>query len=82
VTTIVADDLNLYSGSNDLSLRIWNMSSGKTEHELTGHANSVSSLQMNVNYLYSSSFDKTIKEWSKTLLQSTKTITCKFSCKL
>lgn len=82
VTAIVADDLNLYSGSNDLSLRIWNMSSGKTEHEFTGHANSVSSLQMNVNYLYSSSFDKTIKEWSKTLLQSTKTITCKFSCKL
>lgn len=76
----MADDVTLYSGSNDLTIRSWNISSGNTVHVFIGHTDYVSSLQMILNSLYSSSFDKTIKEWSKTSFLNTKTVTCKLEC--
>ena len=61
----IHENADMASGSNDNSIRIWNVASGKCIHKLTGHSNYVRSLQLlSNNKLASGSFDKSINIWN------------------
>ncbi|KAF5696817.1 heterokaryon incompatibility protein het-E-1 [Fusarium globosum] len=57
--------LEVASGSNDATIRIWNAETGKCERELKGHSDNVNSvvLSHDSKKLASASDDKTIRIW-------------------
>lgn len=73
------------SGSDDCTLKVWNLENGKEPCQLKGHSGSVNSVAISRDneLLVSSSSDKTIKLWNlkdgnliKTLSGTNKVITC------
>ena len=68
VTCLALDKVNnrLYSGSDDKTIKVWNLETGKEITSLQGHTSSVRCLALDRvnNRLYSGSGDKTIKVWN------------------
>jgi len=56
----------LVSGSEDKTIKVWNLQSGKETRMIAGHTNWVTSLAISLDgqTLVSGSFDKTIKLWN------------------
>ena len=54
------------SGSNDKTIKVWNLEEKREEFTLTGHSSSVTSVAISKDgkYIISGSSDKTIKIWS------------------
>jgi len=60
----VLSDGSLVSGSNDNTIKIWDVKNGQTIKTLTGHTNSVRALTVLPDgSLVSGSYDNTIKIW-------------------
>jgi pleiotropic regulator 1 len=59
------------SGSNDTTIKIWNLASGELTLTLTGHTDAVRALQLDSDrpYLYSAGEDKQVKSWDLTTNQ-------------
>jgi len=55
----------LASCSNDLHIKLWNLTTGKCKFTLKGHEHNVSSIAFTPNgdYLVSTSYDKTLRVW-------------------
>ena len=53
------------TGSNDRTIKIWDLASGKLKLTLTGHINAVRDVVVDPThtYMYSCSEDKTVKCW-------------------
>jgi serine/threonine protein kinase len=82
---ISADEKLAVSGSDDYTLKVWNLINGEELYHLEGHLGSVNSLAISRDneLLVSGSSDKTIKLWGlkdgkliKTLSKANKVITC------
>jgi WD40 repeat protein len=56
----IKDNL-IISGSDDKTIKIWDIDSGKCIKTLEGHTNCVNSVQTINNLIISGSFDKTIR---------------------
>lgn len=56
----------LFTGSDDNSVRIWDIKTGQCLEELTGHKNGVTSMAIAGNDLYSGSYDNYTICWSLT----------------
>ena len=69
------DGKTLASGSNDNTIRLWNVETGETIRTLTGHRSSVRSVAFNPvgQTLASGSYDKTIRLWDVTTGETVKT---------
>ena len=68
VSCFAVDNKNnyLFSGSDDRTIKIWNLKTGKCEKTLHGHTGKVSCLAIDKvnNLLFSGSMDRTIKVWN------------------
>ena len=53
----------LYSGSDDNTIRAWNLDTNQCITTLQGHTNDVNCLVVHNNILYSGSYDSTIRAW-------------------
>lgn len=70
-TVIFSDDgRQLISGSADTTLRIWDISSGVTVRVLQGHTSFVTGVVAVGNQLFTSSTDRTIKQWDNATFAS------------
>ena len=85
VLCIISHDNNLYSGSWDKTIKIWDMKTYKKKGSLIGHTDNVKCLcvQADDNKLYSGSIDRTIRVWDTkthahiaTLVRHTCRVTC------
>jgi WD40 repeat protein len=63
--TATTDSKWVISGSNDKTIKIWDLTTGKHLSTLIGHQNGINSVAVSSNntYLISGSFDKTLKLW-------------------
>jgi WD40 repeat protein len=64
VTCLIARNNILYSGSDDRTIRAWNLDTNECITALQGHTRGVYRLIAHNNILYSGSGDKTIRAWS------------------
>ncbi|KAI3656354.1 hypothetical protein MP638_000566, partial [Amoeboaphelidium occidentale] len=64
VMCVAANDNLFFSGSKTGEILAWNHNDLQLSFELKGHTSQVNSLVLNEEYLYSSSDDKTIIQWS------------------
>ena len=51
------------SGSMDGTVRVWNLSTGECQHQLTGHTSLVGLLGLSPSYLVSAAADSTLRVW-------------------
>ena len=74
---ISPDGQTLVSGSNDKTIKIWQLSTGQELRTLTGHSGWISSLAISPDgqTLVSGSWDKTIKIWQLSTGQELRTLT-------
>ncbi|MEG3918101.1 WD40 repeat domain-containing protein [Microcoleus sp. T3_A4] len=65
VLAVTTDNNRVISGSNDKTIRVWDLETGNLLSILSGHREEVSSIALSSDgkLLISSSFDKTIKAW-------------------
>lgn len=67
VRALAVDPSNKFfvSGSNDRTIKFWDLASGDLKITLTGHINTIRGLCVSnkYTYLYSCSEDKTVKCW-------------------
>ena len=63
---ISPDGQTLVSGSDDKTIKVWNLHTGELRHTLTGHSNSVYCVAISPDgkTIISGSSDKTIKVWN------------------
>jgi len=63
------DGSRVVSGSDDRTVRIWNVTTGEVEAELKGHTNSVRSVAFSQDgsQVVSGSLDKTVRIWNLTM---------------
>ncbi len=54
----------LASGSNDRTIRIWELEKFSCLRVLNGHTDAVSCLTLSGNFLWSGAYDKTLRQWS------------------
>ena len=85
VLCIISQDNNLYSGSWDKTIKIWDMKTYKKKGSLIGHTDNVKCLcvQADDNKLYSGSIDRTIRVWDTKTHAHIATLvrhTCRVSC--
>ncbi|XP_076909560.1 zinc finger CCCH domain-containing protein 48-like [Bidens hawaiensis] len=66
VLSLIVGAKQLFSGSADRTIRVWDAESLKCTHELNGHTADVTSVICWDQYLLSGSLDKTIKVWAAT----------------
>ncbi|KAK9030213.1 hypothetical protein V6N11_031643 [Hibiscus sabdariffa] len=64
VTCFAVEEKTLFSGSEDHTIRVWDMDTFRCIETLNGHAAAVTSLVHCNGYLFSCSLDCTIKVWS------------------
>jgi WD40 repeat protein/serine/threonine protein kinase len=64
--SITPDGQKVISGSNDGTLRVWDLATGKCEHILRGHTSSVLAVASNHHQVISGSNDKTLRVWDLT----------------
>jgi WD40 repeat protein len=71
VIAVTPDNERVLSGSNDKTIRVWNLETGNLLSILSGHREQVSSIALSSNgkFLISSSLDKTIKVWNTATLK-------------
>lgn len=72
------DGFHMVTGSEDHSVKIWNLRERKLEYTISAHTNVVSKVifdKQNGNYLLSASFDDSIKLWSSPGWTPIKTLT-------
>lgn len=81
MTTIVAEKSVLYSGANDFMVKKWNISNGDLLKDLSAHTYFVSSVRLDEIYLFSSSFDQTIRLWDKESDVLVRSYTCNLTMK-
>ena len=63
---ILLENGDLVSGSQDTTIKVWNVNEGRVKKTLTGHTDNVCALELlNNGDLVSGSSDKTIKIWDK-----------------
>ncbi|RCJ38766.1 hypothetical protein A6770_12745 [Nostoc minutum NIES-26] len=64
--TITSNGKFLISGSNDKSLKVWNLETGREDFSLRGHTDKINTIAVTPNgkLLISGSSDKTIKVWN------------------
>lgn len=63
ISSIYVQGERIFSASEDATLKVWDINSGKCLKTFTGHADEVYSLCIEGNLLFSGSWDKTIKIW-------------------
>ncbi len=64
-TLVTLPNGNLASGSNDMTVKIWNTNNGSLLYSFAGHTNYVYRLAILPNgNLASGSYDKTVKIWT------------------
>lgn len=67
VRSLAISPCNTYfaSGSNDRTIKFWDLASGKLKITLTGHINAIRGLEFSTRspYLFSCAEDKTVKCW-------------------
>ncbi|XP_076901118.1 zinc finger CCCH domain-containing protein 48-like [Bidens hawaiensis] len=66
VLSLIVGAKQLFSGSADRTIRVWDAESLECKHVLNGHTSDVTSVICWEQYLFSGSLDKTIKVWSAT----------------
>ncbi|KAK1766766.1 WD repeat domain-containing protein [Phialemonium atrogriseum] len=64
VTCLQFEDNILASGSYDMTIKIWDIDTGKEVRTLEGHTAGIQALQFDEGKLISGSLDKTIKIWN------------------
>ena len=74
---ITPDGLTLVSGSDDSTIKIWQLSTGRELRTLTGHSDEVASVAITPDgqTLVSGSWDNTIKIWQLSTGQELRTLT-------
>ena len=74
---ISLDGKTMVSGSDDNTIKIWDMQSGECLNTLEGHSRSISSLAISIDgkTVVSGSYDKTIKIWDMQSGESLHTLT-------
>jgi WD40 repeat protein len=75
VTSIVVIEDWLFSGSEDKTIKQWNISTRKCIKTFTGHLAPVTSIVVIEDWLFSGSKDKTIKQWDISTRKCIKTFT-------
>jgi WD40 repeat protein len=53
-----------FTGGNDCSIKVWNISTFRRMAELKGHTDAVTCLSQDINFLFSGSEDKSIRIWN------------------
>ena len=66
VNSIKALDDRLYSGSEDMTIIIWDIETAEAIDKLEGHKSSVTSIDFCNGMLFSASYDNLIIEWNLT----------------
>jgi WD40 repeat protein len=61
----IYDDKTLFSGSNDNTLRQWDLETGECTQVFSGHTSRVIAIAFSNGFLYSAAEDKTIRQWDK-----------------
>lgn len=74
VNSLAQRDGLLYSGSDDNTIQVWDISTGKHRQTLQAHNKSVRSITIHNDMLISASDDETIKLWDVESLKCTNTI--------
>jgi WD40 repeat protein len=64
--SLSSDGKSIYSGSNDNTIRVWNLENGECVQTLAGHSDGVTcmSLSSDGKSIYSGSNDTTIRVWN------------------
>ena len=72
---ISSDNTFIISGSEDATIRIWDVASGKLTNVLEGHTKGVRSVALSKNdqFIVSGSWDKTVRLWDRVTGESIKT---------
>lgn len=65
VFSIAVDDRYIYSGSNDMTARIWGKDSWSEVTVLKGHSSSVFTIAVDEHHIYTGSGDTTVRVWRK-----------------
>ena len=63
ITSIIINENKILSGSDDKTIKIWDLDSGKLLNTLIGHTSSIHALTIHNSKIISGSNDKTIKIW-------------------
>ena len=76
--TITADGRRVVSASEDKTLKVWDLETGREERTLQGHQNSVYAVAITPDgrWVASGSYDKTLKVWNL----ETGALICTFNC--
>ena len=76
--TITADGRRVVSASEDKTLKVWDLETGREERTLQGHQNSVCAVAITPDgrRVASGSYDKTLKVWDL----ETGALICTFNC--
>ena len=72
VRSVFVDNGYLFSGSNDETIKQWEISTGKLVKTYEGHTGWVFSVFVDNGYLFSGSEDKTIKQWDTNIIHKLK----------
>ena len=76
------DSSKIVTGSDDNTIRIWNVTTNTCIHTLTGHTDKINSVSWSPNgkYIASSSDDSTIRIWNTTAGSCIRTLTSPIDC--
>ena len=64
VISIFTNSSYIFSGSEDTTIKIWDIATGEIVKELTGHKSAVTSVYANETHVFSGSRDKTVRIWN------------------
>lgn len=64
ITSLFIDEHLLMTGSEDKTIRLWNLETGETLRVLSGHTDAVKAVQFDETKCISGSLDKTLRIWN------------------